>query len=84
MDNMKSSKITAALDPTDQTLYTVSATWGQWTNTTGFVRTDTNNDLLVQKRTPGDFNTDDIVDFADVQLAGTATKPCTWRIARNA
>lgn len=65
----------SALDATDQTLYTVSATWGQWANTTGFVRTDTNNDLLVQKLTPGDFSNDGLVNFTDVQLAGTATKP---------
>jgi hypothetical protein len=65
----------SVLDASDQTLYTVSATWGQWTNTSGFVRTDTNNDLLVQKLTPGDFNNDGLVDFVDVQIAGTATKP---------
>jgi hypothetical protein len=65
----------SALDPTDQTLYLVSDTQNQWPTINGFIRTDTNTDLLVQKLTPGDFNTDGLVDFADVQLAGTATKP---------
>jgi hypothetical protein len=64
-----------AYNTTDKSLYIVSATSGQWPNTSGFVRTDTNNDLLVQKLCPGDFNSDGLVDFTDVQLAGTATKP---------
>ncbi len=63
-----------ALDPTDKTLYTVSRTDGAWTNTTGHANAG-GGDLLVQKLTPGDFNTDGLVDFADVQIAGTATKP---------
>lgn len=64
----------SSLDPTDKTLYTVSRTDGQWTNTTGFLYAG-GGDLLVQKLTAGDFNTDGAVDFADVQMAGTATKP---------
>lgn len=65
---------TAALDPTGTKLYTVSRTDGQWPNTTGHIYAG-GGDLLVQKLTPGDFNNDGIVDFADVQIAGTATKP---------
>lgn len=65
---------TSALDPADKTLYTVSRTDGQWANATGHLNAG-GGDLLVQKLTAGDFNSDGIVDFADVQIAGTATKP---------
>jgi hypothetical protein len=64
----------SALDPTDRTLYLLSETFGQWPTPNGFVYAG-NSDLLVQKLTAGDFNTDGLVDFVDVQIAGTATKP---------
>jgi hypothetical protein len=63
-----------AIDPNGQKLYTVSRTDGQWTNTTGHVNAG-GGDLLVQKLSAGDFNADGVVDFADVQLVGNATKP---------
>lgn len=34
-----------------------------------------NNENLLQKLSPGDFDFNKFVDFADVQIAGTATKP---------
>ncbi len=47
---------------------------GVWTATTGYIPQGTDENLL-QKLIPGDFNTDGFTDFADVQLAGVATKP---------
>ncbi|MFZ9936204.1 MAG: hypothetical protein ACO3JG_04015 [Luteolibacter sp.] len=67
-----------ALDPGEDTLYLLSETLATLPNVTGFVRSETNannNDLLLQKMSPGDFNSDGLVNFADVQIAGTATKP---------
>ena len=66
----------AAFDLSDKTLYVLSDTSGQWENPSGFVYTDSNTDLLVQKLIPGDFNADGIVDFAnDVQKVGASTQP---------
>ena len=45
-----------------------------WPNTIAYVPQGTDDNLL-QKLSPGDFNADKFVDFADVQIAGTATKP---------
>ena len=45
-----------------------------WPNTIGYVPQG-NDEVLLQKLSPGDFNEDGFVDFADVQLAGDATKP---------
>ena len=44
-----------------------------WPNTISY--TGTGTAWLLQKMSPGDFNADGKVDFTDVQLAGTATKP---------
>ena len=45
-----------------------------WPNTIAYAPQGTDDNLL-QKLIPGDFNADKFVDFADVQIAGTATKP---------
>jgi hypothetical protein len=45
-----------------------------WPNTIAYVPQGTDDNLL-QKLSPGDFNADKFVNFADVQIAGTATKP---------
>lgn len=45
-----------------------------WPNTIAYAPQGTDDNLL-QKLSPGDFNADKFVDFADVQIAGTATKP---------
>ncbi len=45
-----------------------------WPNTISNTTT-TGTAWLLQKMSPGDFNADGKVDFTDVQLAGTATKP---------
>jgi hypothetical protein len=55
-------------------IYLAVQTAGQWSNTTGHTFAGT-NDVLLHKMSPGDFNADGNVDFADVQIAGTATKP---------
>ena len=44
-----------------------------WPNTIAYAPQGTDDNLL-QKLSPGDFNADKFVDFADVQIAGTATK----------
>ena len=43
-------------------------------NLTGYVNQD-NNEILLQKLSPGDFDSDGYVTFADVQLAGNASNP---------
>ena len=45
-----------------------------WVNTISYVPVGVNQNLL-QKLSPGDFNGDKFVNFADVQIAGAATKP---------
>lgn len=45
-----------------------------WTNTISYVPRGDNENLL-QKLIPGDFDSSKFVDFADAQIAGTATKP---------
>jgi hypothetical protein len=47
---------------------------GTWPNTIAYVPQG-NDDNLLQKLIPGDFNLDKFVNFTDVQIAGTATKP---------
>ena len=42
-----------------------------WSNTISYVPTGT-GEILLQKMSPGDFNSDGRVDFTDVQLAGTS------------
>ncbi|MCX6878938.1 MAG: hypothetical protein NTW21_34780 [Verrucomicrobia bacterium] len=64
----------AAFGPTGDAVHLTVSTSGQWNNTTGYTYLG-GGDVLVQKLVPGDFNADGIVDFADVQIAGTATKP---------
>jgi hypothetical protein len=45
-----------------------------WPTADGYVTYD-NNDILLQKMSPGDFDGDGYVDFADVQMAGNASSP---------
>jgi hypothetical protein len=45
-----------------------------WPNTIAYAPQGT-DDALLQRLSPGDFNADKFVNFADVQIAGTATKP---------
>ena len=45
-----------------------------WPNTIAYSAQGTDDNLL-QRLSPGDFNSDKFVNFTDVQIAGTATKP---------
>lgn len=65
----------SAFKSTGDAVYLTVQSFGQWDNTTGHVFVAGSDDLLVQKLTPGDFNANGVVDFADVQIAGTATQP---------
>jgi hypothetical protein len=56
----------AAFDANGEAVYMAVKAVGQWNNTTGHVFAGV-DDVLVHKMVPGDFNTDGVVDYADVQ-----------------
>lgn len=65
----------SAFKPTGNAVYLTVRSLSQWNNTTGHTVVGTDDDILVHKLSPGDFNADGFVDFTDVQIAGTATQP---------
>jgi hypothetical protein len=56
-----------AFDADGEAVYVLGLTDGQWNNTTGHTYSGSKTDTLLQKIVPGDFNTDGVVDYADVQ-----------------
>jgi len=78
IDNGSTQDILVDASTIDKTkIYTLSQhdpTGGTWSNTISYVPQNGTENLL-QKLSPGDFDSDGDVDFDDVQTAGTACNP---------